>query len=166
MKQSFAGYQIYAPDESAIVSLAGRFWTVCRTGDVIALWGDLGAGKTSFARGFIRATTHPAEDVPSPTFTLLQTYEASGTTIYHFDFYRIESPEDVVETGIEAALADGVSMIEWPGKMGYWLPRSRLDIAISIPKNGEGRIIRITDPAGTWGERLMELELQASHEQA
>src|SRR5438132_8708462 len=95
------------PDEAATAALAARIAALARPGDVIALAGELGAGKTSFARAFIRARTgrdgEVAEEVPSPTFTLVQVYELADATIWHFDGYRLCDPEEAWELGIEDA---------------------------------------------------------------
>ena len=98
--------------------------------DVIALRGDLGAGKTVFARAFIRARTRPDEEVPSPTFTLVQVYEPAGradAAIWHFDLFRLATAEDALELGIEDAFGGAISLIEWPERLGRLLPASRLD---------------------------------------
>ena len=109
---------VTARDEAETARIAGAVAQVSLAGDVLALAGDLGSGKTAFARGFIRALTTPEEEVPSPTFTLVQSYAAGGRTLYHFDLYRIEDPEEAWELGIEEALAGGVTLIEWPGRLG------------------------------------------------
>lgn len=110
-------------------------------GDVIALYGTLGVGKTAFCRGFIRSLTNESEDVPSPTFTLLQTYETALFPVYHFDMYRLKTPDEAYEIGIEDAFAEGVSLIEWPEKVGSLLPRKHITVRIDI-QNDE-RIITI-----------------------
>jgi tRNA threonylcarbamoyladenosine biosynthesis protein TsaE len=102
------------PDEAATESLARRLAGVARPGDVIALWGGLGAGKTAFARAFVRAAGDPAEEVPSPTFTLVQTYALAAGPCWHFDLYRLQAPDEVWELGIEEAFAGGIVLIEWP----------------------------------------------------
>jgi tRNA threonylcarbamoyladenosine biosynthesis protein TsaE len=107
-----------------------------RGGDVIALQGELGSGKTTLARGFLHALGLD-EEVPSPTFTLVQVYELARLTVWHFDLYRLARPGDVWELGLEQALAEGVALIEWPDRLGTLLPTDRLDVALSIL--GEGR---------------------------
>src|SRR5689334_8960174 len=92
------------PDESATAMLAARTAGVARPADIIALKGELGAGKTAFARAFIRARGG-ADEVPSPTFTLVQVYDLDPTAIWHFDLYRLRAPEEAWELGIEDAFA-------------------------------------------------------------
>ncbi len=134
--------------------LAQNLARVAKPGDVIALSGDLGAGKTEFARAFIRALTDPEEDVPSPTFTLVQTYEADAAEIWHFDLYRLEHPEDVFELGIEDALADAISLIEWPDRMGTYIPRDRLEIVLTVTKGKNHRQAELVPHDAHWSERL------------
>jgi tRNA threonylcarbamoyladenosine biosynthesis protein TsaE len=128
-------------DEAATGRFAAKIAGVARRLDVIALWGDLGAGKTAFARGFLRALG-VEEEVPSPTFTLVQSYLTGDVTVYHFDLYRIETVEEVYELGIEDAFADGISLIEWPDRLAALLPADRLDISLEILPSG--RRARVT----------------------
>ncbi|MCW8915121.1 MAG: tRNA (adenosine(37)-N6)-threonylcarbamoyltransferase complex ATPase subunit type 1 TsaE [Magnetovibrio sp.] len=150
-------------NETVTIELAGLKATrdlaqclarVAKPGDVIALSGDLGAGKTTFARDFIRALTDPDEDVPSPTFTLVQTYEGDSGEIWHFDLYRLEHPEEVFELGIEDALVDGISLIEWPDHMGAYIPRDRLEVRLTITKGKNHRQAELISHNPSWSERL------------
>jgi len=119
-------------DEAATARLAARIAAAARARDTITLAGPLGSGKTSFARAFIRALGHGDEEVPSPTFTLVETYRFTGRPpIWHFDLYRLEAADDVYELGIEEAWAEGISLIEWPERIAALLPAERLDIALS-----------------------------------
>jgi tRNA threonylcarbamoyladenosine biosynthesis protein TsaE len=138
--------------EAATQALAARIAPLARPGDVIALAGDLGSGKTVFARAFIHALG-AAEEVPSPTFTLVQTYELSSGTVYHFDLYRLEDSEEAVELGIEDAFADGISLIEWPDRLGPFLPGDRLSLEFSHGEDAETRHVRI-GAGGDWPDRL------------
>ena len=95
------------PDETATAALAARISALAASTDVIALKGDLGTGKTTFARAFIRARGARDEEVPSPTFTLVQVYELVPTAIWHFDLYRLQSSEEAWELGIEDAFSGG-----------------------------------------------------------
>jgi tRNA threonylcarbamoyladenosine biosynthesis protein TsaE len=140
------------PDEAATAALAARISALAEVGDVIALKGDLGSGKTSFARSFIRARGG-AEEVPSPTFTLVQIYELGQGAIWHFDLYRLKSPEEAWELGIEDAFSEGISLIEWPERLGSLLPRRRLDIELLFGDRAEARRALI-DAGEGWQQRL------------
>ncbi len=120
--------------------LAQKFAAVAKPGDVLALFGTLGMGKSVFARAFIKSLTS-AEEVPSPTFTLLQTYDAKDFEIYHYDLYRLKSAEEIFELNMEEAMSCGVCLIEWPEKMGSYLPRKCLKI--NITPCGTGRKITL-----------------------
>jgi tRNA threonylcarbamoyladenosine biosynthesis protein TsaE len=149
------------PDEAATVSLAGRIAPLARPGDVLALWGGLGAGKTVFARAFIRSRGNPAEEVPSPTFTLVQVYEpGSGITgaVYHFDLFRLTAAEEAYELDIEEAFAHGVSLIEWPDRLGRLLPAVRLDITLTQGSTPDARRADLNG-RGSWTARLQEIGL-------
>jgi tRNA threonylcarbamoyladenosine biosynthesis protein TsaE len=154
-----ARFAVIARDEAATARIAAAVARAARTGDVLALAGDLGSGKTAFARGFVRALAGPAEEVPSPTFTLVQSYAAGdGRTIHHFDLYRIDDPEDAWELGIEEAFADGITLIEWPERLGRLLPLDRLDVRFDMPPGGGASERRITLVAGpSWKDRLAPL---------
>ena len=112
--------------EAATAALAGAIAGLSRIGDVIALSGGIGAGKTVFARGFVRALSKADEEVPSPTFTLVQAYDCSCGPVHHYDFYRLDSAKDAYEIGIEESFAEAITLIEWPGRIavlrgGHWL---------------------------------------------
>jgi tRNA threonylcarbamoyladenosine biosynthesis protein TsaE len=142
------------PDPAATERLAAALAGKARRGDVILLSGDLGAGKTHFARAFINALAPQPEEVPSPTFTLVQTYEGrAGLEIWHFDLYRLKSPDEAYELDIEEAFAEGISLIEWPDRLGGLKPREYLEIVLSIAADGATRhaILRATPQ---WAERL------------
>ena len=138
--------------------VAGRVAGRVEAGDVIALWGDLGAGKTVFSRGFLRALG-VEDEVPSPTFTLVQTYAAAPAMIYHFDLYRLESPDEIWELGIEDALAGGISVIEWPDRIAAMLPADRLDVNLDLATTG--RQARLVGHGG-WASRVGELGFDQS----
>jgi tRNA threonylcarbamoyladenosine biosynthesis protein TsaE len=147
---------IELPDEAATAAFATRLARLARRGDVIALKGELGAGKTSFARAFIRARAGRQEEVPSPTFTLVQIYELADGTVWHFDCYRLRDPEEAWELGIEDAFQDGISLIEWPERLGPLLPQRRLEIALLPGASADAR--RASIEAGPdWAERVARL---------
>ena len=144
--------------ESATAALAGSLARVARPGDVFALNGDLGAGKTVFARAFIRTRGDGDEEVPSPTFTLVQAYEIEGGTIYHFDLFRLSTPDEALELGIEDAFAEGISLIEWPERLGALLPHRRLDLTLSHGDEPDVRLATLSGN-GDWPGRLKEAGL-------
>lgn len=124
-----------------------------RRGDVVALHGDLGAGKTTLVRGLIQALLGRDEEVPSPTYTLVQMYEGPDCPVWHFDLYRLERAEDVFELGWDET-GDGISLIEWPERAGGHLPAHRLDVYLEI--SGDGRRVRLEPRGEGWQERLDE----------
>lgn len=142
--------------EEATAELAAEIASLAEDGDVIALSGELGTGKTTFARAFLREWG-VQEEIPSPTFTLVQTYELEAGTVWHFDLYRLEKPDDALELDIEDAFTEGISLIEWPEKLGAYLPWERLDLRFVI---GEREDVRRVEIEGTdeWTDRLKELE--------
>ncbi len=138
-------------DEAATAALARRLAPILRPGDVVALSGDLGAGKTSFARALIRALSGPdgaEREVPSPTFTLVQSYETPAGCIHHFDLYRIQSPDELTEIGWDEALADGIVLVEWPDRAGALLPAHRLDVMLEFGATSETRRATLTTTGG------------------
>jgi tRNA threonylcarbamoyladenosine biosynthesis protein TsaE len=150
-----ATLSIALADEAATRDLGQRLARLVRPGDVLALGGDLGAGKTTLARALVRALTDPDEEVPSPTFTLVQGYDTDAGPLWHFDLYRLERPDDAVELGLDDALADGITLIEWPERLGALLPRRRLDVVLAA--HGDGRVARLIDAGGAWADRLASL---------
>lgn len=155
------------PDEAATAALAANIAALAQAGDVIALSGDLGAGKTVFARAFIRslppaAEAHGAqtEDVPSPTFTLVQVYERSPAPVWHVDLYRLETPEEVYELGLEDAFAEAILLIEWPERMGNLLPREHLEVRLDQGETPSARRATLV-AGGSWVARLRTLEWHA-----
>ena len=133
---------IILSNADATTALGARIASHLRAGDAVCLFGDLGAGKSTLARGLIRAVTSADEEVPSPTFTLVQTYDAAGLQIAHFDLYRLTDAAEAYEIGLEDALDDGCAIIEWPERLEGDLPPDRLDIELSV--DGEGRVARVT----------------------
>lgn len=142
-------------DEAGTARLARGLANLCHKGDVIGLVGDLGAGKTTFARNFINSLMPREVEVPSPTFTLLQVYEAKPCPIFHFDLYRLTYPEEAFELGIEDAFADGISLIEWPNKLGRLLPADILTVDI-VSVTGGGPTARriLLEGMDVWRERI------------
>ena len=143
-------FQHHLPDEAATDRLGEDIAAALRPGDVVALEGDLGAGKTTLARAIIRAiAADPQLDVPSPTFTLVQSYDLR-IPVHHFDLYRLSGADELEELGLSEALADGAALVEWPERAPGLADRA---IHVCLSERGEGREARIFAPdAG--GERL------------
>ena len=148
--------KIALSDAEATTRLGQVIAPLLAAGDSVLLYGPLGMGKSTLARGLIRALTSPDEDVPSPTFTLVQTYETPGLTVSHFDLYRLDRPEEAFELGLDEALDVGAAVIEWPERLGHHVPPDRLDIALSVGEDGATRHARLT-PHGAWEDRPIEL---------
>lgn len=115
-------------------------------GDTVLLSGPIGAGKTHLARALIQARLGRAEDVPSPSFTLVQTYDAGEVEIWHADLYRLSQPDEVWELGLDHAFATAICLVEWPDRLGSHLPPDAVSITLS--HDGEGRLATVTGPAG------------------
>jgi N-acetylmuramate 1-kinase len=159
MSVAAAGQPLELADEDATIRLAGDVAAILQAGDVVTLSGDLGAGKTTFARAVIRKLAgDPLLDVPSPTFTLLQSYALPSATVLHADLYRVGSPEELLELGLEDATAGAVTLIEWPQVATPLLPPDRLDIGFGVPRSGglTQREVRLT-AFGAFGPRLERL---------
>ena len=137
-----AALERFLPDDAATARLGEDLAMALRPGDVLALSGDLGAGKTTLARGLIRALAgDPGLDVPSPTFTLVQSYD-TRVPVHHFDLYRLSSPAELDELGLEEALSDGAALVEWPERAGGRLPASA--VHVELVHEGDGRQARIS----------------------
>ncbi|MCF8503818.1 MAG: tRNA (adenosine(37)-N6)-threonylcarbamoyltransferase complex ATPase subunit type 1 TsaE [Caulobacter sp.] len=147
--------QLDLADEAATARLGASLASALRPGEAICLSGPLGAGKSTLARALVRALTRPDEDVPSPTFTLVQFYETAAFPLAHFDLYRLASPDEAFEIGLDEALDEGAALIEWPQRLDGRLPPDRLDIEISLENGGETRRARLT-PHGAWKGRTLE----------
>ncbi len=138
-------------DADATRALGARLGAALTPGDVVCLSGGLGAGKTTLARGAIAVWTGSDAEAPSPTYTLVQTYEGAKGALWHVDLYRLKQPEDAFELGLEEAFEDAASLIEWPERLGRALPANRLDLELT--PEGEGRRAVLTG-VGAWKARL------------
>jgi tRNA threonylcarbamoyladenosine biosynthesis protein TsaE len=159
-KEARAPIMVELADERATAALAAKLAAAARRGDVFALRGALGSGKTTFARAFINARAARPEDVPSPTFTLVQAYEfenGGGTVpVYHFDLFRIVDAAEARELGMEDAFADGISLIEWPEKLNGRLPDDHLEIILDqgqVPDSRRARLVGY----GSWHQRVADI---------
>jgi len=143
---------IALPDGRATERLGARIAAGLKRGDAIGLEGDLGAGKTTLARAVLRALG-VEENVPSPTFTLVQSYETKAFPVRHYDLYRIEAASELDELGLDEALDEGAALIEWPERADGRLPSDMLHVKLQI----EGDTSRRADVRGQlrWHDALM-----------
>ena len=147
--------QVNEPELCRIAELVALF---VRPGEMIALSGELGAGKTAFARAFVRAILDDADvEVPSPTFNLLQLYESPRFPIAHLDLYRLSNPSEVGEVIADDVLAGSVAVVEWPERVASLLSPSRLDVRISETGAADLRTLELAGH-GAWGSRLDRLD--------
>jgi tRNA threonylcarbamoyladenosine biosynthesis protein TsaE len=136
--------------------LAGQL----RAGDVIALSGALGAGKSVLARAIIQTVDAAQDDVPSPTFTLVQQYAlADGTPLWHLDLYRIEAPQEAMALGLDDAFIDAVCLIEWPDRLKKLLPKTSLSIHLNADDGADDSGVRFADVTAPphWADRINDL---------
>jgi tRNA threonylcarbamoyl adenosine modification protein YjeE len=151
-----ARIRLSLPDPEATRSLGARLAELIRPGDVIALSGALGAGKTELARAVIRARAGAAIEVPSPSYTLVQDYRLGDLVIRHVDLYRIADAAELLELGLDAPAADEVWLIEWPERAGAALPADRLEVELGQGDAPDSRLAEVT--AGPrWEARLQAL---------
>ena len=141
---------ISLPDLAATEQLATKIAPFLHRGDLLALYGDLGAGKTTFARALLHARGVTGE-VPSPTFTLVQIYDTCTIPLYHFDLYRLKSATELDELGFDDAMADGIVVVEWPERAEGRLTPDHL--ALHFAADASGRQCRLVGH-GQWIERL------------
>lgn len=146
--------QIELPDDPATGALGEAVAAALRLGEAVCLSGPLGAGKSTLARALIRALTSPGEEVPSPTYTLLQIYHGREFQIAHFDLYRLEDPGEIDELGLDEALMDGAVIIEWPQRLCDRQPADRLSIEIEPTPDGEARVATLQFHGAWEGRRL------------
>jgi tRNA threonylcarbamoyladenosine biosynthesis protein TsaE len=143
---------IELPDLAATEQLGAQLASLAHAGDAILLDGPLGVGKTALARSFLRtATGDPALEVPSPSFTLVQSYDTTFGRVHHFDLWRIDQPQALTELGWEEALRD-IVLVEWPDRLGEWRPLDALtaalhfadgDVRLAVLSGWPGRIDRL-----------------------
>lgn len=147
------------PDADATARLGAAIAPRLASGETVLLYGPLGMGKSTLARGLIRALTRTDEDVPSPTFTLVQFYE-SDPPVAHFDLYRLTRPGEASEIGLDEALDDGCAIIEWPERLGddpaRWLGPDIL--TVTLAEHGDGRVATLSG-AGAWETKLKDLHV-------
>jgi tRNA threonylcarbamoyl adenosine modification protein YjeE len=140
--------RLLLPDPEATDALAARLAAVVGAGDTLLLAGPIGAGKTHLARALIqvlqRAAGEPAEEVPSPSYTLVQTYRAGPLEIWHADLYRLDGPAAAAELGLEDAFGRALCIVEWPDRLGPAMPADALTVALAPDPGGPGRLATLT----------------------
>lgn len=134
-------HSLFLPSEEATDALGQRMASHLVPGDTVLLTGPIGAGKSHLSRTIIRARLGRMEDVPSPTFTLVQTYDDPAGEIWHADLYRLSHPDEVLELGLEDAFATAICLVEWPERLGTHAPPDA--IHLSLTPEGEGRRVTI-----------------------
>jgi tRNA threonylcarbamoyladenosine biosynthesis protein TsaE len=137
MFRDAAAISLILPTEAETAALGVALAQVAQAGDCILLSGQIGAGKSCLARAFIRARLGPTEEVPSPTFTLVQVYDAAEVDIWHADLYRLSHPDEVWELGLDEAFRTAICLVEWPDRLGGHLPDGALHL--HLEQAGEGR---------------------------
>lgn len=154
-------YTVTTKSDKETGLVAQRLAEFLRAQDILTLNGPLGAGKTAFARALIRSLCEAEIDVPSPTFNLLLTYDCDRAPIFHYDFYRLEDPEEVWELDIEDAFHEGITLIEWVQRLEGLAPEDVLSIVLSIPEGEQSETTRAISIYGglEWGERLKKLAI-------
>lgn len=145
MSQSFS-----LPDDAATDALGQTLAQFLRMGDTLLLSGPIGAGKTHLARALIRARLGRMEDVPSPSFTLVQSYETETGDIWHADLYRLSHVDEVIELGLNDAFGRALCLVEWPDRLGDLAPTDAFHLALSV--QDQGRLAVLSGPA----DRLAE----------
>lgn len=142
------------PDPEATEALGRRIAPDLVPGDALLLAGPIGAGKTHFARALIRARLGREEEVPSPTYTLVQTYDDGSTEIWHADLYRLADPGEVAELGLDDALGNAICLVEWPDRLAF-APSGALTLTFALA--GTGRTV-IAEGPEIWRERLPQAQ--------
>lgn len=152
-------FQLATAEDTA--ALAGAIAPLLHAGHVILLEGPIGAGKSHFARSLIQARLAAegrVEDVPSPTFTLVQVYELIDCDIWHADLYRLVGPDDAIELGLDEAFSDAICLIEWPDRLGSLRPDNALTLSLRPEVGGDGRLAEICAAGGHWDAVLSVLK--------
>lgn len=140
--------------EAETIAFAARFAECAAGGQCILLQGQIGAGKTFFARALIQSLLGADQEVPSPTFTLVQTYEAPGFDIWHCDLYRLENSDHADELGLDQAFATGLCLIEWPDRLGSATPPNALTLEFRVDPKSDHRHVTLTNTSPSWDTLL------------
>ena len=155
MPEHSATKQLSSPD--ATCAFAQAMAPLLKAGDVILLSGGVGAGKTHFARCLIQALLPAPEDVPSPTYTLVQTYPGKTAEIWHADLYRLSDPFEVIELGLTEAFSDAICLVEWPDRLADMAPKTALCLALEPGEEDDQRLLRLSWSDANWNDRVERL---------
>ena len=150
------GPPLRIPSADAMTEFGRQFSAVLRPKDTILLEGEIGAGKTHFARAVLQSLMDPVEDVPSPTFTLIQTYHLSIGTVWHADLYRLTDSYEISELGLEDAFDTDICLVEWPDRLGVLAPQSALLIEFHAEED-DSRVLTFKAASDAWKTRLEDL---------
>ncbi len=158
-----------SPEETT--QLAQKIAAQLQPGDCLLLEGPIGAGKTHFARSLIQSLMTISEDVPSPTFTLVQTYDVAGTELWHADLYRLSALEEIEELGLTEAFDDAICLIEWPDRLAELTPSHALHLALALEtdlasEHEDRRRLTLTWSDAKWQNRLGDIIREISNEQS
>jgi tRNA threonylcarbamoyladenosine biosynthesis protein TsaE len=137
-------HALFLPSDEATDALGRLLAKHLMPGDAVLLTGPIGAGKSHLSRAIIRARLGRMEDVPSPTFTLVQTYEDPAGDIWHADLYRLSHPDEVLELGLEDAFATAICLVEWPERLGAYAPENAIHVSLSVEGQGRSALISFT----------------------
>lgn len=151
-------YSITLPSPEATALFAARLGRHLSPGDVLLLDGPVGAGKSHFARSLIQSLQDIPEDVPSPTFTLVQTYDTTRGPIWHADLYRMSGPDEIEDLGLLEAFDEAICLVEWPDRLGDLAPETALRLVFTPDRDDlDLRHLQITSPAPGWADRLPDI---------
>lgn len=155
--------KIELKNEVATQQLAENLAPVLGSGDTLLLEGSIGAGKTAFARALIQSSLAsagaPPEDIPSPTFTLVQTYQAGSLEIWHADLYRLTHPSEIIELGLDEAFDHALCLIEWPQRLEDYTPKNALKLVFKSGHDEDARLLILSGP-NDWENRLSTIVLE------
>lgn len=147
-----ATFTFNTPDATA--HFARALGAALAPGDTVLLQGDLGAGKSFLARALILSLLDAPEDIPSPTFTLVQTYDTNRGAVWHADLYRLGDVSEIEEIGLTDAFDDAICLIEWPDRLGVLAPKNALTLALTPTQDPEQRILTVTWQNSKWTSRM------------
>ncbi|SHH59543.1 tRNA (adenosine(37)-N6)-threonylcarbamoyltransferase complex ATPase subunit type 1 TsaE [Marivita hallyeonensis] len=148
MTEHRAAFLSHSPEDTA--HFAERLGELLVAGDCVLLSGGIGAGKSHFARALILSRLPVPEDIPSPTFTLVQTYDLPECELWHADLYRLGDPDQIVELGLLDAFQTAICLIEWPDRLGDLTPHDALHIAFDDPAKDDTREVTLSWTSDRW----------------